>query len=102
MKYLPGTPDIVLPKYNSVIFINGCFWHGHKNCKAATLPKSNQYYWSTKIDKNIKRDNKNTRELKKLGWQVIIIWECETKKLLKGSSTEQLKLLSSIQENQHK
>lgn len=76
LKSLPGKPDIVLPKLKTVIFIHGCFWHGHKNCKAATLPKTQKKYWNTKISSNIKRDKRYIRELKKLRWKVIIIWEC--------------------------
>lgn len=76
LKSLPGKPDIVLPKLKTVIFIHGCFWHGHKNCEAATLPKTQKEYWNTKISSNIKRDKRYIRELKKLRWKVIIIWEC--------------------------
>ncbi|HNW70035.1 MAG TPA: DNA mismatch endonuclease Vsr [Bacteroidales bacterium] len=76
VKSLPGCPDIVLPKYRTVIFIHGCFWHGHKNCISSALPKSNKEYWVSKISSNIIRDKKNKQKLKKLGWNVIIIWEC--------------------------
>ena len=78
-KDLPGKPDIVLPRYNTVIEVRGCFWHRHKGCQEATTPKSNQDFWVEKFSKNIERDRKNTRELKKNGWKVIIIWECEIK-----------------------
>ena len=74
---LPGKPDIVLAKYKTVIFVNGCFWHHHLNCKRATWPKTNQEYWIQKIKKNITRDKVNKKILKKLGWNVEIIWECE-------------------------
>lgn len=74
-KRLPGTPDIVLPKYKSVIFINGCMWHGH-NCSRGATPKSNIKYWKDKIDKNKDRDEKNILDLLSLDWRVIIIWEC--------------------------
>jgi len=74
---LPGKPDIVLPKYKTVIFVHGCFWHGHKNCEAARLPESNIEYWTKKLTSNNKRDLKNKKLLKLLGWNVIIIWECE-------------------------
>lgn len=83
---LPGRPDIVLSKYNSVIFVHGCFWHQHKNCKKSHLPKSNTDYWKIKLKKNVKRDSNNTKKLKDLGFNVFIIWECEiknTKKLEK-------------------
>jgi DNA mismatch endonuclease (patch repair protein) len=76
-KDLPGKPDIVLPKYKTVIEVRGCFWHRHKGCKEATTPKSNQAFWLDKFSKNIKRDRSNERKLKKLGWNVVIIWECE-------------------------
>ena len=82
---LPGTPDIVLPKYRSVIFVNGCFWHHHENCTRAMLPKSNNDYWNSKLDQNIKRDQRNYESLAELGWGVLVIWECEmsdTDKLL--------------------
>lgn len=74
----PGKPDIVLPKYKSVIFVHGCFWHGH-NCPAGKLPEARKEFWKEKIEGNIKRDNKNTAELEKQGWNVIIIWQCELK-----------------------
>ena len=76
VKTLPGKPDIVLPKYKTVIFINGCFWHGH-NCKKGKLPSSNIDFWREKISNNKSRDDKNSDLLIKLGWQVIIIWQCE-------------------------
>ena len=76
---LPGSPDIVFPKYRKVIFIHGCFWHGHKNCSKASRPSSNEEFWSDKLDTNIQRDRKKVRELKKQGWKVLIIWECQIK-----------------------
>ncbi len=85
-KTLPGSPDIVLPKYITVIFVHGCFWHGHKNCKASALPKSNNEYWASKISSNINRDKKKKRELKKLGWNVIVIWECQIKKYISNDN----------------
>lgn len=78
-KRLPGKPDIYLPKYNTVILINGCFWHRHENCKYATIPKSNENYWNSKIEKNMLRDKKVREELENLGLRVIEIWECELK-----------------------
>jgi DNA mismatch endonuclease (patch repair protein) len=80
-KDLPGTPDLVLSKYKTVIHIRGCFWHYHEGCKTAHYPKSNADYWAKKINKNISRDNQNVDDLIKLGWNVIIIWECQTKDL---------------------
>ena len=79
-KDLPGNPDIVMPKYNTVIFVHGCFWHRHKNCKRATTPKSNVEYWGNKFSKNIKRDITYQKELKSLGWKVLVVWECELNK----------------------
>lgn len=74
---LPGKPDIVLPKYKTVIFVNGCFWHGHKGCRYFVWPKSNSEFWQKKISGNIERDTKNCRLLAELGWKVIVVWECE-------------------------
>ena len=76
VKTLPGKPDIVLPKYKTIIFVNGCFWHGH-NCKKGKLPSSNTDFWKEKISNNKSRDDKNSDLLIKLGWKVIIIWQCE-------------------------
>jgi DNA mismatch endonuclease (patch repair protein) len=75
-KDLPGKPDLVFPRYKLVVFINGCFWHGHSPCKIAKAPKSNLEYWVPKIQRNIARDASNKKALKKLGWKVITIWEC--------------------------
>ena len=72
-KDLPGKPDIVLPKYKTVVFINGCFWHGHKNCKYATIPESNREFWLTKITGNVKRDKQTREKLISMGWCVIDI-----------------------------
>lgn len=77
---LPGTPDIVLPKYKTVIFVNGCFWHGHSNCKYFVVPKTNTEFWLNKIETNRQRDAKKTSELQSLGWRVIVLWECQLKK----------------------
>ncbi|MDR1717000.1 MAG: DNA mismatch endonuclease Vsr [Prevotella sp.] len=78
VKNLSGTPDIVLPKYKTAIFVHGCFWHGH-TCRAAHLPSSNLSYWNEKIAKNIERDYRKNAELEELGWNIIIIWQCELK-----------------------
>ena len=75
---LPGKPDIVLPKYHTVIFINGCFWHRH-NCKLATMPKTHTDFWKIKFEQNVKNDLANHKKLRNLGWHVIILWECEIK-----------------------
>lgn len=78
-KRLPGSPDIVLPRYKTVIFVNGCFWHGHKGCKYFVWPKSNEDFWKNKIETNVERDKKKTAALEELGWKVIVVWECELK-----------------------
>lgn len=77
VRKLPGTPDIVLPKYKTVIFVNGCFWHGHTGCKYFRLPKSNIQFWKNKIENNIARDTRNEVKLTTLGWRVIRVWECD-------------------------
>lgn len=78
-KRYPGTPDIVLPKYKTVIFINGCFWHGHSGCKYFVVPKSNTEFWQNKIAANIARDDKKIAQLLRMNWKVITVWECELK-----------------------
>ncbi len=79
-KRYPGKPDIVLPRYNTVIFINGCFWHQHNGCKNATIPKTRTNFWQEKLNKNVEKDKKNIDDLHKLGWNVITLWECELEK----------------------
>lgn len=74
---LPGKPDIVLPRYKTVVFINGCFWHAHQGCKWFVPPKSNSVFWQNKFKYNMERDEQNYQKLYDLGWRVIIIWECE-------------------------
>ena len=78
-KKLPGTPDIVLPKYKTVIFVNGCFWHGHEGCKYFVWPKNNAEFWHKKIRDNILRDQRKVQALDLLGWKVIVVWECKIK-----------------------
>lgn len=79
-KRLPGKPDIVLPKYRTVIFVHGCFWHGHKGCPNYTIPKTNTDFWAAKIARNQERDQETWRQLEAKGWFVIVVWECELKK----------------------
>ncbi len=79
-KSLPGKPDLVLPKYRAVIFINGCFWHGHKGCSKYTVPKTNEDFWREKVARNIARDELNAQRLDTLSWTVITVWECELSK----------------------
>jgi len=78
-KKLPGKPDIVLPKYHTVIFVHGCFWHGHTNCKYFTVPKTRTKWWTDKINGNKANDEKAIKALKKDGWKVITVWECQLK-----------------------
>lgn len=74
---LPGSPDLVFPSRRKVIFVHGCYWHRH-DCKKATTPKSNTAFWQKKFDDNVMRDNKNLRDLKALGWEAMVVWQCET------------------------
>ena len=80
-KNLPGTPDIVLPRYKTAIFVHGCFWHQHPGCSKSKRPSSNIKYWENKLDKNVERDKLKLNELKHIGWRVLLVWECETKDL---------------------
>ncbi len=80
VRTLPGTPDIVLPKYRTVIFVNGCFWHGHKGCSKYTIPKSNVEFWKAKVAHNQERDALNIQRLESIAWNVITVWECELSK----------------------
>jgi DNA mismatch endonuclease (patch repair protein) len=77
VKKLPGTPDIVLAKYRVVIFVHGCFWHRHENCKAASTPKRNITFWQTKFARNVQRDQRVQQQLRELRWRIHIIWECQ-------------------------
>ena len=80
---LPGKPDIVLPKYNTAILVHGCFWHRHANCKYSYTPKSNVSFWEKKFEQNITRDERNIKNLESTGWNVLVVWECETKNQVK-------------------
>ncbi len=80
VKALPGTPDIVLHRYHTVIFVNGCFWHGHKGCRHFVLPRTNRQFWEDKIRRNRRRDNAVYARLEALGWKIIVVWECELEK----------------------
>lgn len=90
VKTLPGKPDIVLPKYKTVIFVNGCFWHGHKGCKYFVVPKTRTEWWLTKIKETQKRDKDAEIELNVTGWRVITIWECELGSSNKNATFELL------------
>ena len=87
---LPGKPDIVLPKYKTVIFVNGCFWHAHEGCKYFVWPKSNVDFWKRKINENIQRDLRNNQLLIEQGWNVIVIWECQLKKTIFDETLQHL------------
>ncbi len=98
-KDLPGSPDIVLPKHSTVVFVHGCFWHQHHGCKAACKPASHNDYWEPKFVRNIQRDQENVRNLEFFGWNVIVVWECElnypdllTRKLVKKLSVNRKNL----------
>ena len=78
-KDLPGSPDIVLPKYRTVIFVHGCFWHRHKDCKYATTPKTREEFWNNKFRSNVERDLEIQENIKNIEWRSVVIWECETK-----------------------
>ncbi len=79
VKGLPGTPDIILPKHRTVIFVHGCYWHRHEECRYSTTPKTRTEFWKEKFNRNVERDARKREELEELGWRVITIWECETK-----------------------
>lgn len=76
---LPGNPDIVLARHRKVIFVHGCFWHGHKGCSRSGRPTTNENFWNNKLNGNIKRDRLKCRKLRRMGWKVLVVWECETK-----------------------
>ena len=90
---LPGNPDIVLPRHRACIFVHGCFWHLHRNCKHARIPKTNQVWWRKKLEDNAVRDKRCAVALRRLGWRVITIWECQIKN---GNLDKRLKLSTSI------
>ncbi|GBD97444.1 MAG TPA: DNA mismatch endonuclease Vsr [Nitrospirae bacterium] len=77
---LPGCPDLVFPKYRSIIFVQGCFWHLHKGCRDGTIPKTDHEKWKAKLERNVMRDKQNFKKLKDMGWKVLVIWECEVEK----------------------
>ena len=87
---LPGHPDLVLRKYRTCVFVNGCFWHGHDNCKYFHLPKTNIDYWSKKIERNKERDREEQKQLAKMGWHCITVWECELKPKVRDKTLESL------------
>lgn len=92
VKSLAGKPDIVLARYKTVIFVNGCFWHGHKNCKYFVIPKTRTEWWLAKIHKNTENDRKSTTVLEESGWQVLTVWECQ----LRSNVFETLERVSNL------
>ena len=84
-KRYPGKPDVILPKYKTAIFVHGCFWHRHEGCKLATTPKTRTEFWMEKFAKNVANDKKHYEELQKMGWNVIVIWECELENDFEGT-----------------
>lgn len=101
-KKLPGKPDIVLRKYKTVIFVNGCFWHGHQGCRYFIIPKTRTAFWTVKINATIERDQRNIAELENSGWKVIIVWECELKpKEFEQTLENVLRMIGSKQKKEH-
>lgn len=95
-KRYPGKPDVVLPKYHTVIFINGCFWHQHPGCKNSIVPKTNVEFWTKKLNKNISNDARNIEKLKQQGWNVITLWECELEKNFSYEMEQLIRKLNDI------
>ena len=100
VRTLPGTPDIVLPKYRTCIFVNGCFWHGHKGCSKFVMPKTRTEFWANKIARNQERDLVNIQRLESIGWSAITVWECELSK--SGIENTMEKIESMLEENRTK
>ena len=98
-KRYPGKPDVVLPKYKTVIFVNGCFWHQHEGCKNATMPKTRTDFWKEKLGRNVENDKKNIQTLQSMGWKVITLWECELEKNFDGRMSALITEL--IEQGQH-
>ncbi len=96
-KRYPGKPDVVLPKYKTVVFVNGCFWHMHKGCKQGRLPKSNLDYWREKLEKNVANDKLHEQQRTDMGWNAITLWECELKKDFEGVMNS---LIETLQKNE--
>ena len=90
VRSLPGTPDIVLPKYRTVIFVNGCFWHGHEGCKYFVMPKNRTEFWQAKIERNQARDKEEQHKLASMGWHCITVWECQLKPKVREQTLQSL------------
>jgi len=95
-KDLPGKPDLVFPRWRTVLFVNGCFWHCHDGCSRARVPQSNKVYWRRKLDRNVQRDRENIRSLRRAGWRVIVIWECESKDARKLARVLRRKIVAKV------
>lgn len=90
-KSLPGSPDIYIPKHKVAIFVNGCFWHMHENCRYASIPKNNHDFWKSKLEGNVQRDKQNYIKLESMGINVIVVWGCEIKQMMKDKMIEKEK-----------
>jgi DNA mismatch endonuclease (patch repair protein) len=99
VKSLPGKPDIVFPKYKTAVFVNGCFWHGHRDCKFFVVPKTRREWWLSKINETRRRDERNIHELEREGWNVITVWECELRNDLKGKVQQLNELITTRSAN---
>lgn len=97
VKNLPGSPDIVLPKYHSIVFVHGCFWHGHRGCSVYHIPQTNTEYWRSKVERNQSRDQEVWRRLEAKGWAVILVWECQLSKEKFGDTLN--RVISEIRAN---
>ena len=100
-KDLPGRPDIILPKYKTVILVNGCFWHQHIGCKLSHWPKSREEYWKPKLNRTVTRDQENEVKLKNLGWNVIVVWECEIKDKVRLEFSTLPNLITALRNHLH-
>ena len=96
-KELPGSPDLYIPKYKVAIFVNGCFWHMHENCRYSSIPKSNYEFWKNKLEGNVERDKKNYAQLESMGIKVIVVWGCEIKRMMKDECVLSEKMNSIYQ-----
>ena len=96
-KELPGSPDLYIPKYRVAIFVNGCFWHMHENCRCSSIPKSNYEFWKNKLEGNVERDKKNYAQLESMGIKVIVVWGCEIKRMMKDECVLSEKMNSIYQ-----
>ena len=100
-KGMPGKPDLFIKKCNSVIFVNGCFWHHHNNCKLAYIPKTNADFWNSKFERNMRNDRKHSKQLRKMGYHVITIWECRLKNNFDKEMKRVTRLLNSYIEKEN-